>query len=67
MNPGKDFHQCGFTRAIFTDECDDFATRDIEAHGIQRRYAWEAFRYSRHLERVHHEFRLQSRETQLPS
>jgi hypothetical protein len=67
MNPCKDFHQGGFTRAIFTDEGDYFATRDIEAHGIERGHAWEAFRYSRHLERVLHRFRLQSRETQLPS
>ncbi len=37
MNPGQNFHQGGFTRAIFADERDDFTARDIESDGIPAR------------------------------
>ena len=46
INPGHDFDQRGFTRAIFTDQRRDFARPQIQMNVFEGAYAGENFGYS---------------------
>ena len=43
VNATEDFHQRGLPRAVFADECQNFALGDFESHPVQCHNARESF------------------------